>query len=197
MTAPKNIIEEARERLSDAKAGLDLIDCTPDKLRSGFRNVATFGAMVTFALNNLRHKIDGFEEWDADAKRAYLDNPSCRMMRQARNAIEKQAKTPVTHNFYINSFSTEDLARFPKPKGAVGFFMGDRNGGSGWTVRTEDGHEVPFYIDLPADIGFATPIIRQEGFEPSDLRSVVRDYLGALEGYISAVERFVDEKGAL
>jgi len=50
--------------------------------------------------------------------------------------------------------SAETMKAFePPPPNAVSFFMGDRNGGSGWMVRMNDGSEEPYYMDLPPEVG--------------------------------------------
>jgi hypothetical protein len=189
------ILGEAQERLNTAQVGLDLARRGPDLVKSGLRNVAIFGKMVTFCSNNLRGKVDGFQEWDRGAKQKYFENDIARAMSDARNQFEKQASNPISSATYIKSFSTQDLATFPKPPNAIGFFIGDRMGGSGWMVQMENGDRVRFYIDLPPEIGESKTILRHGG-KALDLIGAAEEYLHSLQSYLNDLRAFVGERTA-
>ena len=194
MTRASEILAEARELLETARCGLMIAKLGPSEVKAGFRNVAVYGKMVTFCTNNLRGKVDGFEEWDRAAKEKYFDNDVARAMSDARNQFEKQARNPIFSATHIKSFSSQDLARFPKPDNAVGFFMGDRFGGSGWMLQMENGDKLPFYIDLPAEIGESRTILSHEGTS-LDLIAAADRYLNALESYLGELTDFVRNSG--
>jgi hypothetical protein len=183
-------LAEARELLETARCGLMIAKLGPSEVKAGFRNVAVYGKMVTFCTNNRRGKVDGFEEWDRAAKEKYFNSDVARAMSDVRNQFEKQARNPIFSATHIKSYSPQDLARFPKPENAVGFFIGDRFGGSGWLLQMENGDQLPFYIDLPAEIGESRTILLHEGTS-LDLIDAADQYLDALEGYLDELTDFV------
>ena len=117
MSRIQEILREANDRLLVAKSGLAMIVGGVGEGRIGLRNVAVFGRMVTFATNNLRSNLAGFDDWDMDAKRKHFDDPDCRYMYELRNVIEKQARTPVSMSVHIHAFSPSDLQKFERPLG--------------------------------------------------------------------------------
>lgn len=150
MSRINEILHEANERLEVAKYGLNMINASKGEGKIGLRNVAVFGRMVTFATNNLRSQVEGFEVWDADAKLRHLSNDECRYMVKIRNVIEKEARTPVATNAYVREFSMDVLNRFPHPPGARSFFIGDRNGGTGWMILDENNEENTLLCRAPS-----------------------------------------------
>ena len=68
MRRVREILKEAQECLDTARVGLAIAKLGPSEVKAGFRNLAIFGKMVTFSTNNLKGKVDGFEEWDRAAK---------------------------------------------------------------------------------------------------------------------------------
>ena len=193
MTRVTEIITEAKEIYATALSGLDMLKSGPANAKLGFRNVAIFGRMVTFALNNLSGKVDGFAEWDREAKKKHLDNPSSKIMVDMRNRLEKQAINPIYSKSKF-SFNTSDLDRFPKPAGAVAFFMGDRLGGSGWTVRLSDGTEKRYYVDLPKEMIESKLVFPPNEYEKYELIETAENYLNHIGAYLSDVVEFVRER---
>ena len=189
MTRIEEILGEAQERLNVARVGLSVAKGGPYGVNAGFRNLTVYGKMVTFCTNNLRGKVEGFEEWDREAKKRHFDNSVAVAMSDARNQFEKQAKNPVFSSSHIKLFDGARLEALPKPDNAVAFFMGDRVGGSGWMVQMENGDQVPFYIDLPVEIGAASAVIGTvDG--TADLLSSAEQYLNALQLYVDELKEF-------
>jgi hypothetical protein len=193
MTRVSEILKEAEELFETARVGLEQAKLGPTHLKGGFRNLAVFGKMVTFCTNNLRGKLEGFEEWGRVAKHKYFDNDVARAMTAARNQFEKQASNPIFSATHIKSYSPQDRAKFPKPPNAVGFFIGDRLGGSGWMVQMENGDQLPFYVDLPPEIGQVRTILAHAG-KRLDLMDTAEQYLGALRAYLADLRSFVEAK---
>ncbi len=188
MSRIDEILNEANERLKIAKCGLDMILASQGEGRIGVRNVAVFGRMVTFATNNLRSVVSDFEQWDIEAKQRYFDNDECRYMTKLRNVIEKEARTPVSTSTHIRSFNTDDINKFPRPPGATSFFIGDQNGGTGWTIVDADKNQTPYYVALPPEIGrvwFTLP--ENEGKNVEDVAS---KYVECLDGYLAEATAF-------
>jgi len=193
MTRISEILKEAQDRLDTAWVGFEQAKLGPTHLKGGFRNVAIFGRMVIFCTNNLRGKVEGFEEWDTDAKRRYFDNDVSKTMTDARNQFEKQASNPIFSCTHIKSFGPQDRAKLPRPANAIGFFIGDRLGGSGWMLRMENGDELPFYIDLPPEIGEVKTVLPHAG-KTLDLMETAETYLRSLQCYLDELRAFVGER---
>lgn len=152
--SPKEIVDEADELLKTAAFGLEDMKTRPGRMKTGLRNAVIFGRNTTWALQNLRSVHEEFDAWYAEKQAEMKADDLMKYFHDLRNDIEKRAKTPTTTSAHIKSFSSSDMARFePRPPGATGFFIGDQQGGSGWLVRTENGTEEPYYVDLPGDIG--------------------------------------------
>ncbi len=189
MPRPKEIILEAKERFKVAHFGLEMLQAGQGEARIGLRNIAVFGRMATFATNNLRSIVDGFQAWDVGAKARHFNNENCKYMNDLRNVIEKQARTPLASVAHVKSFQPADLNKFPRPPGAFGFFIGDMNGGSGWLVAGPDGEEGRFYVSLPEEIGRVWCILPE--FGNKDAVSVATEYINSLENYLYEVEVYV------
>ena len=190
MTRIAEIMLEAKARLKAVECGVEMLSAGQGDARTGVRNVAVFGRMVTFATNNLRSVVEGFIGWDVKAKQRHFDCDECRYMYRLRNVIEKQARTPVSVSAHIRSLDTSDLARFPRPPRATSFFVGDRNGGSGWMILNADGEKTPFYIDLPPEVGEAWLDLPEFGGRRA--LDVSNTYLISLENYLLDVEDFIN-----
>jgi hypothetical protein len=190
MTRASQILSEAQELLDTARVGLQQAKLGPDHVKAGLRNVGVYGKMVTFCTNNLRSKVARFDDWDSEAKKRHFDNHVARAMSDARNQFEKQARTPIFSSVHINRFSTDMLETLPKPRNAVGFFIGDRFGGSGWMVQMENGDEIPFYVDLPPGIAEARTVIAPSG-KPIDLLAGSETYLQSLQDFLDELRAFI------
>lgn len=187
----REILKEARECLEAARVGLQEARRGPYHLKAGVRNVAVFGRMSTFQTNNLKGKIDGFEAWDKQAKAEFFSNPIARAMVEARNSFEKASQNPISSITRINSFGTSDLNSMPRPKNAVSFFVGDRIGGSGWMIKMENGDMIPFYIELPPNIGRVDAVVRT-AVGSKNVLDASEEYLSMIQHYLDALEDFCE-----
>lgn len=148
------VLLNLKSTLEMAEYGLrDLQSDDPKYTEVGLRNLAMHGRSVTFVLQNLRSLEPNFEEWYRGVQEEIKSSELCSFFKDLRNEIEKQGKVrPTNISATINYFSTDMIERFPRPKNAVGFFLGDQLGGSGWEVELPDGSRDKIYLDLPKDI---------------------------------------------
>lgn len=162
----------------------------PDRMTSGLYNAVVFGRMVTFALQNLRGKVEGFDEW-YEAKQAEMANdPLMRYFRDLRTAIEKKTDRHTIQSVNLESFSpSADMRRFgPPPPNAGTFFMGDQNGGSGWEINRSDGTKDKYYVSIPTDLAEVQVTLRDA---PEQYRGMAAPKL--LETYLGRMQELVDE----
>jgi hypothetical protein len=149
----RDVLLAASQRLQTAQFGLEDMK-RPERAQSGLYNAVVFGRMVTFALQNLRHKAPGFDPWYNAKQEQMRSDPLLRFFHDLRTQIEKQTRQHTAPGFHIRSFGPDEFERLkPAPPNAVSFFMGDMTGGSGWEIRTADGTIQKYYVNLPADIG--------------------------------------------
>lgn len=152
----KRILENARGTLRTAELGLALLlgENDAETQMAGLRNVATFGRAVTFALQNLRKKVDGFEEWYAPKVEEMKNDEVMRFFVGLRNDVEKKGELGTHSGLHMNGvINIHDLmSRFPPPTPDASFFIGDRIGGSGYIVRMPDGTEEKYYVAMPSQL---------------------------------------------
>jgi hypothetical protein len=158
------ILERARQTLAVAEKGVqDLRGKDPSRWLPGLLNVAVFGRAVTNILQNLRSVDQKFDPWYAPKVLEMRADKLLRFFYELRTEVLKTARrVPTAHRTHIKHLELpKDLARMgPKPPGTTGFFIGDSAGGSGWLVRLPNGTQVPYYVDLPDDIGVVDMTIR-------------------------------------
>jgi glutaminyl-tRNA synthetase len=148
------IILEAEDLLRTAEFGLDDMRSRPGRARSGLRNAVVFGRNSTWALQNLNSVEPGFAAWYKVKQEQMRNDPLMKFFAELRTEIEKKASTPTATHIHIKSFSAADMQRFlPAPPGAMGFFIGDSAGGTGWEVKKPDGSAERYYVELPNAIG--------------------------------------------
>lgn len=198
MTTAEQAIEAARDRLATARFGLaDMND--PKRARSGLYNAVVFGRMVTFALQNMRNQVDGFDEWYAPIQNDLRADPLMNYFWNLRTEIEKKADRQSGSYAALNSFSSQDLAKLPRPPGAFAFFVGDQNGGMGWQVKAADGTVEHYYIDPPPGLQISTGLLLSkapEQYQHEDARSLVARYLDRMESIVTAAyKRFMQGEG--
>jgi len=153
---PGDIIRAAEEMLATARLGLtDLNGTEPERKFVGLRNLAVFGRAVTNVLQNLR-AIDRerFDRWYEPYRKQMEDDELMRFFYELRTEILKRGNLPASAKIHIHHLKlSDDLSRFgPPPKGAVGFFIGDSKGRSGWEVKLPDGSTEIYYVQWPEDI---------------------------------------------
>ena len=193
---PSRIVAEAEELLRTARFGLEDMRTRPGRMKTGLRNAVIFGRNTTWALQNLRSVHPEFQAWYLEKQAEMKADELMRYFHDLRTEIEKKASTPTSTSAHIKSFSGADMAKFePRPSGATGFFIGDQQGGSGWTVRTSDGVEERYYVALPEEIG--TVDIRLPNAPGSaahkSAADLVEQYLEKIGALVSeAKERFTN-----
>jgi hypothetical protein len=116
-------------------------------------SVVVFGRAVTNVLQNLRSKVPNFDAWYAPWKAEMEQDPLMRYLYELRTDLLKKGREGATNVTSIQSASLGEILRMlgPAPPNAVGSFIGDVNGGSGWEVRLEDGSTEKLYVTLPDD----------------------------------------------
>jgi hypothetical protein len=189
-----DVFRAVDDRQKTARFGLEENMKSPRRARSGLYNAVVFGRMVTFALQNLRSVVEGFDAWYEPKKEEMKKDPLMNYFHELRTDIEKRTEAHTAVSTTIKSFSTSDIARFqPAPPGATAFFIGDQNGGSGWQVKLADGTIEKYYIDLPPDIGEVTMHLPKapEPYQDVSATKLVEKYLSYLDGLIvEAKKRF-------
>jgi hypothetical protein len=175
--------------LETAKFGLDDMRTRPGRAKTGLRCAIVFGPNTTWALQNLRNVVPGFEQWYAEKQAEMRADPLMKYFADLRTTIEKKAQTPSGVSAYLKSFSDEDVQRLePRPPGAVGFFFGDRNGGSGWFVQKSDGTREPYYIEVPAEVAEVHLTLpdapKIAGAQETKAIDLVEQYLAKIEALV-------------
>lgn len=153
------VLRRVEETLLTAHHGLDDLK-GPNRTRrmTGLRNLIVFGRSVTWVLQNLKTPVGpAFEAWYSEKQMEMQADPLMRYFVQARNNLEKQGRISVSTQAHIRSFSTSDISKFGSPPpGAVGFFIADQLGGSGWEVELPDGSKQKYYVELPTEVAEVT-----------------------------------------
>src|ERR1700737_1788713 len=134
MAKVADAVRAAEDRLKTARFGLaDMKD--PKRALSGLFNAVVFGRMTTFALQNMRSEVEGFDEGYNDVQTGLAADPLMKFFKDMRTEIEHTAEEVAHRGFKVQRLSVSDIFNLPRPPGAVGFFIGDATGGSGWEVR--------------------------------------------------------------
>lgn len=155
MSSNKEILDRTEQTLETAKQGYeDLMASNKSRRFLGLRNLIVFGRSVTFILQNLKSIVgeEQFSSWYKNHQDSLKEDTVMKYFVKLRNELEKQGKLPVSTSVKINHFSTDMLNKYPKPKGTVGFFIGDQFGGSGFEVQLPDGTIEKYYVELPTDV---------------------------------------------
>lgn len=94
-------------------------------------------------------------------------DPGMNQLYKMRSQILKEGILDASAGFYIEYFNTDELEEVYKlaPPGTKSFFMGDKTGESGFIVRTPNGTEEKYYINLPEKI-IAGPILEIKELPP-------------------------------
>ncbi|GKQ50822.1 glutamine--tRNA ligase/YqeY domain fusion protein [Bradyrhizobium sp. Ce-3] len=173
-------IRAAEERLRIARMGLKDMD-EPERARAGLYNAVVFGRMVTFALQNMRNHVAGFDDWYARISAELKADELMVYMSNLRTEIEKTAKQHAGGYVKIGSLDLSKVATLPnRPPTARAFFMGDETGGSGWEVVLADGKVEKFYVDLPDSWDVRSGLVLPSApsqFQRTDARVLVERYL--------------------
>jgi hypothetical protein len=157
MASAADTIKAAEDRLKTARFGLsDMND--PTRALSGLFNAVVFGRMVTFTLQNMRNDVGGFNEWYDPIVTELKADPLMKFFWELRTGIEKKAEPVADQGIMIKKLNVAEVFNLPKPPGAIGFFIGDEIGGSGWDVRAADGAIKKYYVTPPDSWGVAAAL---------------------------------------
>src|SRR5690606_1633063 len=102
-----------------------------------------------------------------------------------------QGKLPVSTSASVN-FSSSDMAKLgTPPPGAIGFFIGDQTGGSGWEIELPDGTNAKSYVELRESMAKAQQHVRELPVQDDDdLKKECSE--GLCEYYLKELEGVVD-----
>jgi hypothetical protein len=87
------------------------------------------------------------------------------------------------------------MRRFPRPKFATNFFIGDQNGGSGWELTLPDGKKEKLYLELPPSAPEATVEIKwslpdaPKNLVGRDISEMAERFLAYFEGMLSDAKK--------
>lgn len=148
-----SVLAAARQMLEFARQGADDYAAGGERRMPGLFNAVTSGRSVTFVLQGLRGKADGFDEWYEGVQDELKADAASRWFVQLRNRIEKEGEVgSISNRTYISHLNSADLQR-AAPPGTISTFIGDRFGRNGWIVGLADGSQTTLYFSLPAEIG--------------------------------------------
>ncbi|MCD9825321.1 hypothetical protein [Bradyrhizobium japonicum] len=190
MASAPDSIKAAESRLDTAKFGLADMK-NPKRALSGLLNAVVFARMVTFALQNMRNEVDGFAAWYDPIVAELKNDQLMKFFWNLRTEIEKKAEPVAQRGMRIGKLNTNEIYNLPRPPGAVGFFIGDPTGGSGWNVRAPDGTTEKYYIDPPPAWGVAA-VVTLKGvpveFKDVPATELVERYLDRMQGIIEGAK---------
>lgn len=154
----ESVLNDLKRSLDSAKYALeDFLGGPTNKKSSALMNFSVWGRSVTFTLQGLRSIEEDFDTWYAPYVKVMEKDPLIRFFKERRNTHLKKGDIEVKRILRNVNFSSEEfLKKYPKPENAVGYFLGDENGGSGWTIRLPDGREEKKYVDLDEEIATAS-----------------------------------------
>ncbi|MDB5610271.1 MAG: hypothetical protein JWP25_7171 [Bradyrhizobium sp.] len=105
-----------------------------------------------------------------------------------RTEIEKTAERQDASYSSIESLNVNDIQHLPRPPGAFSFFIGDRNGGTGWEVKLPDGSIEKYYIKPPDSWQVRAGLVLSKApdeFKGADARNLVGRYLDRMESIVA------------
>lgn len=158
----------------------------------GLYNAISNGRSVTFVLQNLRGKADGFDEWYDERREVLKEDTVCQAMNKIRNKIEKEGSAGETNYMKIDKLNFSDIAR-KTPEWADGTFLGGVYGGHGFYVERPDGSEARFYHDFDVgqfEAGFVVDeLTTKEDIQSGEFVEIDDD----LEYYIKVIAELVSD----
>lgn len=195
MTEVNSILASANQMLDVARLGLRLYAAADDDRFAGIFNVASGGRSVTFAIQRLKGKVDGFTDWYGPIQDDMREDEVFQWFKALRNKIEKQGESRIGSNSsHIKSLNTSDLYRYAPPLAAGASLgncaIGDPLGRSYWIIRLPDGTEERSYFELPEEV--ATLKLTMEGdHDGRDFGELASYYIDKLTTIVNdAVARF-------
>lgn len=177
-------------------AWLDYRD--PARRPAALSNIVVYGASVSQVLKALDRKVPDFAEWWAPFSSRLANDASFRRLRDMRNEVLKEGALRTSASTYINRLGPGEMAALEAtaPPGANGLFIGDQNGGSGWTVTLPDGTHTKHYIDLPASVGMTAQTITRADGTWVEVGKVLPRYVATLQEIVASAKARWDSESA-
>jgi hypothetical protein len=188
-TVPE-ILQALRQTLELAQLGRDDYLAGGHRRYPGLTTAVTSGRSVTFVLQNLRGHAEGFDEWYEPERQKLADDPVGRFFVQVRNKIEKQGTAgQLSNTLTLNgTLATAEILKSP-PSGAIGRFIGDQLGRSGWTIRLADGTETQVFTATPAAEVIAQRLLLEGAPDDRDLGALLTTWIRQLEALVARAEK--------
>ena len=160
---------------------------------AGFRNAVVFGRAVTNVVEHLRGKVEDFDKWYKPRSTGLGQDEGFATLYKLRSQILKEGTGDPGVSVHIKSLDSGGIALLMRnpPTGALGFFIGDSTGGSGWEVAVGDGETEKFYVTLPSSIDVS--VAYQVGDENAG--ELLTRYLDAMGSLIAEAGAKWGEKG--
>lgn len=166
------IFSRLRRRLVDIETMMENFDSAPGQMRATISRIAVEGRSITNIIQNLRNKVDGFDDWYNVKVDEMRNDALLRFFYQLRTETLKEGKDRIrglqmkpqpNAQIQIESGKGITVAKklasgevhstfFPEPENTKGTFMGDSNGGCGFNVVTADGSIRKKYIHIPSEV---------------------------------------------
>jgi hypothetical protein len=191
------ILTDAESTLETAEYGLrDLMGADGRRKLPGLRNLIVFGRAVTNVLQNLRSVEPRFDDWYGVKEAEMRDDELLRFFYKLRSIVLKDGNLggPIGSSVRVDYFDGIDRARLMAnpPPGAMGFFIGDDLGGSGWAVAAPEGDVEKYYVALPGDLAVTTalhfddpPTAHQsKALADTSVEALAQHYLDYLRGLV-------------
>jgi glutaminyl-tRNA synthetase len=196
MATAVEAVSKAERHLQTALFGLEDMG-RPDRLISGFHNAVVFGRAVTFALQNMRGHVDGFDEWWETKQSEMKSSPLLIAFKDLRTSIEKEAVSDVGTRTFVN-FDEEFWKRAsPAPPNAIGGPQYEAGSAyAWWNVPSQDGTTERYYFLVPESLHSITSIILTfpDGLSQQPADELVKKYLHCMSEIVNeARRRFIDK----
>lgn len=146
-----DILASAYQVLSFARQGAADYAEGGARMASGLHNAVTCGRSVTFVLQNLTHKVTGWEQWYEPIQSSLQADPVAKWFKELRNVMEKQGSVgPARFKTQIHFDS--DVVFEALPADATGDLSIDAMGRLSYEVLLPDGTKQTIYAQLPPDM---------------------------------------------
>jgi glutaminyl-tRNA synthetase len=146
MATALEAVSKAELHLRTALFGLEDMG-RPDRLVSGLHNAVVFGRAVTFALQNMRGHVDGFDEWWETKQSEMKSNSLVVAFKDLRTSIEKEAVSDVGTRMFVNFDEEFWKCASPAPPNAIGGPQYEAGRAyAWWNVPSPDGTTERYYF---------------------------------------------------
>lgn len=183
-----DVLSSVRQMLQFARLGEQDFFAAGERKISGLYNAVTHGRSVTFVLQKLRGRADGFDDWYEGVQTRLRADPVAKWFVELRNRIDKEGSHGESStSLYIAHLDTNDLMEHMPPS-ATGMFIGDFLGRSGWIETLPDGTEATTFFTLPPSAGIALFHI-EDAPEGKPLEELLPAWLNSLESIVEEAEQ--------